>query len=259
VGKGELHGDWPRDNSRLQPIRNGAVLCLHVETGELVACDFTTDSGAWIATERGDFALVGQAISRYGEPNGQYVIGAKIDDDGTVPGVDPRALSGTRSPEIDDDTRQDLRAFGFTGRVSVAAGEELVACYIVETLGSAKNATGVQLQHFCTLPVWTGSSPHPDGAQQVDTGPGPTYAYIGRGAALNDINGREADRNGQYLKPTTPDSCYTHVAWYNGYEVPAAKRPATYGYPTKVSPTSQIVWRVVASMIQIGSPLRGWG
>jgi hypothetical protein len=71
----------------------------------------------------------------------------------------------------------------------------------------------------------------------------------GEGAALNDINGTERDAYSVYRTGWT--AC--HHGWYNGFEVPAAKRPATGGYPAKVSVTSPVLWRTVASNVSIAN------
>jgi hypothetical protein len=232
-------GDWRRGNYRLAPIsRSNTVWCLQADSLELGECSFAAASGTWLDADGGRFALVGQAITRDGEPGGEWVIAAKISDDRTVPGVDPRLFTS-----------------GTSGFVSPGEGCELAGAAVLETGKSSSNATGLPLQHFCRLPVPTNSHPHPDGAQLVGGTCGPIFKYIGAGAALNDVNGREADETGHYY----PGSAYAHVVWNSGYEVPAAKRPATYSWPPLINQNSPIVWRAVQSGALIGSDLIAMG
>jgi hypothetical protein len=98
--------------------------------------------------------------------------------------------------------------------------------------------------------VCTSSNPHPDGAELVGSAAGPTFCYTGMGAALNDINGREADELGTYLIGNQ----FAHVVRSSGFEVPAAKRPATRTLPPSVQAHTPIVWRPVNPHLLIGSP-----
>ena len=88
--------------------------------------------------------------------------------------------------------------------------------------------------------------PHPDGAQLTRSPSPGVYCYIGQGAALNDFNGTERDRNNVYLTGFV----YTHVAWSGGYEVYAAKRPATVNFPAPgfVRTDTPVVWRPVTNV-----------
>jgi hypothetical protein len=68
---------------------------------------------------------------------------------------------------------------------------------------------------------------------------------------LNDVNGFERDNYGIYL----PGSGFCHVVWAGGFEVPAAKRPATTSFPTvRVNTRSPIAWRPVDPRIAIANP-----
>jgi hypothetical protein len=136
--------------------------------------------------------------------------------------------------------------------VGTAAGYELIDGAVREVLSSASNASGQPLQHYCSLPVFTSSNPHPDGAQMIESEGGPPYCYSGRGAAFNDLNGHEADESGTYLRGWR----FVHVVYNGQYETTAAKRPATAGgWPLKYNRSSPIVWRPVSPYLKIGSPL----
>jgi len=226
-----LHGLGLVGNVRLGIINNNSVDCVHADTGVVAQCVFRADSGAWAETPRGTYARAGQAITLDGRPGGDYVTGARVNPDGTVPAL---ALSGHDNA-------------GYT------SSEELSKVPVVEAAGSPANATGMPLQNFATREVCSSDAVHPDGAAQTrtyQTSSGATvYCYTGRGAALNDPNVTERDQNGVYLSGFQ----YSHMIWTNGVEVPAAKRPATCCYPTKVTVTSPIVWRSVATGIAIAN------
>ena len=118
----------------------------------------------------------------------------------------------------------------------------------VECVGPAAAA-------LLSLPVFTSSDPHPDGAELVGSDAGRTFCYTGRGAAFNDINGHEADETGMHPEGTKD----IHVVYTGEDETTAAKRPATMGgWPMKPNPNSPIVWRPVSSM-KIGSPFVATG
>lgn len=230
----KIHGDLTMVNYRLAPVVDGKVRCLHLETLEPFECAFTHASGCMVETERGLYATVGQLISRDGEPGGpyaDYVVAASIGDDLSVPCLDPSLVPG------------------------VPPGCELGGAAVLETGLSPFNATGQPLRHHCRLPVCTSSHPHPDGAELVGGSGGPPFCYSGPGAALNDINGREADERSVYL----PGAAFVHVVWNSGLEVPAAKRPSVRGWPKVVDPNSPIVWRAFASGVKIGSEPRAAG
>jgi len=232
-----LHGAGFVGNVRLGKIENGTVGCLHAETAVVARCVFTPQSGAWAETPTGSYARVGQPVTLAGKPGGDYVTAARINPDGTVPALAPTGHDSA-------------------GQVSVASGEELGGYAVaVETLGSARNAFGRPLENFVTREVCIGDAVHPDGATQTRSypvGDKTAYCYTGRGAALNDPNGRERDQYGVYFWGGNV-AWWEHHAWYNGYEVPAAKRPATSGYPQKVSVTSALLWRALASGVSIAN------
>jgi len=228
-----VYGDWTRVNYRLTPIVRGKVHCVHVETAKVVECAFPRDTGSWAEGAQGEYAAIGQAISRDGEPGGDYIVATRIPR-GSIPCIDLRHVKDV---------------------VGTAEGCELSGGAIQEVLNSAANASGQPLQHFCSLPVWCNSHPHPDGAELIATD-GSAYCYSGRGAALNDINGREADASGNYL----PGSRFVHVIYSGGYLTIGAKRPATAGgWPIKLKRDSPIVWRPLSPYLTVGSPLVATG
>jgi hypothetical protein len=112
---------------------------------------------------------------------------------------------------------------------------------MVETLLAPSNAAGAPLRNFTTTRVCTSSNPHPDGAELVDTPAPGVFCYTGRGAGMNDINGVERDERGNYMTGIEA----SHVVWSGGFEVPAAKRPASGGFPPRWNPNSPVVWRPV--------------
>jgi hypothetical protein len=99
--------------------------------------------------------------------------------------------------------------------------------------------------------------PHPDLASLVrsyassGSGPDDTFCYTGYGAALNDINGAERDWLGQYY----PGEGWCHYIAVNGFEVPAAKRPATRRLPApgRVDTSSYLLWRPVNPNVAIAN------
>lgn len=226
----KLHGKNFFGNSRLAKIDNDTVPCLQMDTAAPARCVFTRTSGSWLDSGEGRFAKVGQAIALDGKPGGDYVVAARINPDGTVPALDPAGHDA----------------------VGTAAGYELAGACVVETILSSTNATGQRLVNYATREVGTSSYPHPDDAQLVRywwTGTAWVYYYTGAGAAMNDLNGTERDEYGNYI----PGAEHCHVAWYNGYEAPAAKRPSTGGYPAKVNVRSPIVWRSVDPRVAIAN------
>ena len=238
IAVAKMNGDWARGNYRLAPISpGGTVWCVNIDTAEPIECVFTAASGAWIdgADDR-RYALVGQAITRDGVPGGECVVAARIDDDGRVPGLHAGFLDDAAGTPV---------------------GCELSGGAVIETMLSPRNAFGRPVQHYCRLPVPTTSLPHPDGAELVGPDEGPVRTFIGIGAALNDINGHEADINRQYLV----GAGFTHVVWSGGFEIPAAKRPAvrTFPAPATIRGDTPIVWRPVANTVMIGSDLGASG
>jgi hypothetical protein len=242
----KVNGDWTSVNNRLAQIVNGKVYCLHADTLEPAECAFSTaGSACWLESERGLFAAVGQAISRDGEPGGEYIVAAKVSDDRTVPCVDPR----------------DLDQLGaFLGGGPPASCELSGYWSVLEPELSASNRTGRPLQHHCHLQVCTSSYPHPDGADLVGSAEGPVFCYSGRGAALNDRNGHEADERMLYIKGLP-----VHVVWGTvggvTLEVIAAKRPGARHFPLPaiVRTDTPIVWRAFVPFVKIGSELSAVG
>jgi hypothetical protein len=227
VAAERLHGKGFLGNARLGEIEGDTVPCVHVDTAEPGRCAFSkrgTRSGSWLEGPDGDFALAGQAISLEGEPGGDYVVAAKLSRVGEVPALEP---SGRDS-------------------AGTATGRLLYGQFYVETFLSATNASGRRLENYATREVCTSSYPHPDGAALTRSPALGVYCYRGRGAALNDVNGTERNELGVYY----PGGWAQHVAWSGGYEVYAAKRPATQSFPAPgiVRADTLIVWRPVSSV-----------
>lgn len=224
-------------NSRLALIEHGKVPCLHTEKITKAKCRFLGDaSGAWLESTQGSFALAGQPISRRGDPDGEYVIASEVNEDLTVPCIEPSGgdMTGT------------------------STGQELAVSCAVEVLLATKNALGYPLENYATREVCTSSFPHPDA-------PGPTFlachggenepqycCYTGRGAALNDPTGRERGPDGAYLIGA---SHYCHVGDVGGYQVYVAKRPATRNFPPprQVVKNSPLAWRPLSPLFGIAN------
>ena len=68
-----------------------------METAELAFCKFGRNSGNWLESAAGEYAVSSQAISLNGKPGGEYVIAARVNPDGSVPGLEPtgRDVAGT--------------------------------------------------------------------------------------------------------------------------------------------------------------------
>jgi hypothetical protein len=224
-----VHGDGFNASSRLALIEDGWVWCLELHSGMPTRCRFLPDSSTWLETNTGAYALVGQAITKDGESGGECIMAARVNSDGTVPGVD--------MPSLND-------AVGLPADVSLGFGQG-----VIEQLLSASNVTGFRLENVATRQVCTGSNPHPDGAELAATPAAGVFCYRGRGAGLNDINGWERDEAGNYR----PAERFIHYLRVADFEAPAGKRPATGGYPPKASPTSQILWRLVDPRVRIAN------
>lgn len=223
-----LHGQGFVGNSRLGRIENDTVTCLHAETLVIARCAFTQSSGSWLESPEGVFARTGQSITLDGDPGGDYVVAAKINEDGTVPALAP------------------------TGRDSAGyyVDQTLAGSCRIEDSLSAHNANGMRLLNFATLTVGTSSVPHPDEVSpvRVESVNGRTVAYYtGSGAALNDIDGTERDAYGFYLSGS--DRC--HHILQNGAVIPAAKRPNVL--LGRVDTRSPIVWRGVLNNVRIAN------
>jgi hypothetical protein len=132
-----IHGDWKGVNYRLAEIVRGKVRCMHVDTGELVECTFSKDSGPGPISARTD-AAVGRAITSDGQPGGEFIVAAKIRHDRSVPCIDLPAPP----------------RHGLTAGAANSAGGSLV-------IGSASVRHAI-LQHYYSCQS-SSSHPHPDG------------------------------------------------------------------------------------------------
>lgn len=242
----DFHGGSFIGNSRLARIEDGHVPCVQMDLATLASCAFSTEagrqSGEWLESPEGEFALVGQAIALDGTPGGEYVVAAQASPQSPAACVD--------SPAMDT-----------AGRV--AEGTELGTTCTVEDLSTSYNAmsTGQNgfwpLINFTNREVCTSTGEHPDFAHLVrsypasGTGPDDTFCYDGPGAALNDSGGIERDGLGVYYSGEE----YCHYIQLSGYEVPAAKRPATYSYPAPggLNTQSPILWRPVSPGFDIAN------
>jgi len=242
------HGKAMLPNTRLAPIENGRVPCLHVEEMTPASCVFSTASGKasgkWLSGPAGDFAQIGQAVSLDGKPGGEYVVAANVGAQGKAYCTEPTGM----------DT---------AGRI--AEGVELgITCTLEDILQeyNALSAFGYgQLVNYTTLQVCSRNdplrSPHPDLALLVRSYPQPgsevddTFCYTGYGAGPNDINGTERDETTSYLAGER----YCHLVVSSGFEVPGAKRPATRSFPVpgSVVTKSFIVWRPVNPNIAVAN------
>lgn len=229
----ETHGKGFEALCRLAFIDHGTVPCLSVNTARPRTCRFTPRSGAWLESTTGAaYALAGQSISPRGVPGGRYVIAS-------------RRSRKEPTPCMQDPNRPRARTSDSAG---TASGSELAGSCTVEVFGSTKNASGLPLANYATRTVCSSTFGSLDQltAEYIGSPQPGVYCYKGQGAGLNDISGRERDRNNVYL--TGSKRC--HVAWSGGYEVFAAKRPATISYPApgRVDAKSPIVWRPVSTV-----------
>jgi hypothetical protein len=97
---------------------------------------------------------------------------------------------------------------------------------------------------------------HPDEAvltrsySSTGSGTDDTFCYTGFSAALNDLNGTERDQYGNYFIGAP----HCHVMNNGGFEVPAAKRPATFSFPVPgINARSLIAWRPVNPHVVIAN------
>jgi hypothetical protein len=230
------HGKGILSNCRIVRIRKGKVPCVSITTFKPRKCSFKRKSGRWLTGKAGrKYALVGDAVSPKGRRGGNYVIAAPIGKKRSSPcGKLPQSKRASSSDAA-----------------GTPAGEELAGACTVEVLSSPYNRSGRPLLNYATREVCTSSYPHPDGAT-LSSNPAPgVYCYKGQGAGLNDINGTERNASDRYLTGTI--SC--HTAWAGGYEIAAAKRPATVNYPApaKVNPKTPLLWRPVAAGVKIAN------
>ena len=246
-----LHGANFIANARLAKIENDTVPCMHADEGTVASCSFSTASGRqtgeWLESPQGNYALVGQSIALDGRPGGEYVIAARVSD------AAPPAC---------------VESAGMDTMGRVAEGTELANICTVEDVLTAYNAMRPR-QGWGWEPMWNFAdrevcssnnpaiNPHPDGATltrsypRSGTGPDDTFCYIGYGAGLNDLNGAERDFLGDYYV----GDGFCHYLQSSGLEVPAAKRPATFSLPVPggVNTKSTIVWRPVNPNVVIAN------
>src|SRR4030095_1410034 len=160
------------------------------------------ESGEWMESPDGNYARLGQAISKDGIPGGDYIVAADVAKTGALC-LEPTGL----------DTAGYL-----------ARGNELaVDCTIEEMLQPSNTQSALHfflfpLINYSTTEVCTSSTPHPDRVPEEDRIDG-AYCYTGYGAALNDINGTERDQQGMYFGGQ--EYCHTVIA--SGYEATGAK------------------------------------
>jgi hypothetical protein len=242
------HGAGPFwDNIQLAKIEDGKVPCAHIEEAKAARCVFSTasgsESGDWVETSQGNYARTGQALSLQGAPGGEYVIGARASEEGTMPCINPAGADAVAAPSA----------------IPLGGG-----C-TPETLLSARNTTGFLLENYATREVCTSSFPHPDdrveGGQAVPTrtdgcshAPPDVYCafcFTGKGAALNDRGGRERDINGVYL----PENRHCHMGVLGNLTFPVAKRPGMKfeNGVLVVDDTTPIVWRPVSPVPNIAN------
>ena len=128
---------------RLARIVNSTVACVGIDDGAKTECAFRRNSGTWVETAEGDFALAGTPISLNGKPGGEYIIASEVGADGAVACVAPtsRDSAGT------------------------LAGQEFAKVCTVEEMLSPFNTSGLRLMNYATREVCTSSYPHPDGAE----------------------------------------------------------------------------------------------
>lgn len=211
-------------NRQLGRVVDGKMPCAHSETAEIAECVFNPDHLDWLESPSGIYVLMGQATSLSGAP-GEFVTAGQLSSEGTLSCIEPAARDTT----------------GGASAVPLAGG-----C-APETLLSARNSTGFPLENFTDLEVCSTDQVHPDAH---DGGPDNTRCFLnpqsgqvnccwtGEGAALNDIGGRERDRNGVYL----PESHHCHMLMLSASHVLlAAKRPPNPG-------AGPIVWRPVSPL-----------
>lgn len=188
-------------------------------------------TGDWLEDRRGRrYAVMGQNLSLDGTRGGNFAIGARVAQNGTVPCVGARG--------------RDTAA--------VPAGIEITGSCTYEILNSETNRTGLAMVNVSTLNVCTSSNPNPDGAvlDHADVTRG-IYCYRGQGAGLNDRFGAERDGLGIYY----PESQRCHLVFSGGIETIAAKRPSTKTFPVpQVIETTRIRWLVVNNAVTIANP-----
>ena len=239
-----LYGEGFIGNSRIARIENGKVPCMNSETGETAECVFATNGVSaglmWVEAVDGEYAKTGQAITPQGEPGGEWIVAARVNPDGTVPCVAP---SGHDTLGV------------------WADGRELAANCVREDVGVSYNAYTMwspsyffRVMNYTDGNVCSLDEEHPDQAaltKTINYCNGTIYCYSFWGAALNDLNGAERDDKGLYF--AEPERC--HIIQNGGFEVPAAKRPATRSFPApgSVNVYSLILWRPVSPNVTIAN------
>jgi hypothetical protein len=229
----QTHGKGFEALCRLAYVDHGTVPCLSINTAKPRTCRFTPRSGAWLESTTGAaYAMAGQAISQRGVPGGNYVIASRRSRKDPPPCMqDPHAPKASAADSA-----------------GTATGTELAGTCTVEVFGSTKNATGLALANYASRTVCSGTHDSFDQltAQFMGSPQPGVWCYKGQGAGLNDQSGTERNANNTYLTGST--RC--HIAWSGGYEVYAAKRPATIAYPApgRVDTKSPIVWRPVSTV-----------
>jgi uncharacterized delta-60 repeat protein len=269
----QFHGEEFHGNSRIARIENGRVACMNSETGELSECLFSTSGASaglmWVEAIDGQYAKTGQAITQQGAPDGEWIVAARVNSDGSVPCVAPPVQSVVEPmsyPSRDVDSRDIDSKGGPNGGMpndtigTVTPGEELISVCPIEDIGQEYNAASgyysmwMPILNHAMLEVCTSSNPHPDDPEltrTISSCNGTVYCYRWRGAALNDINGTERDVFTNYYTGNT--SC--HVLQNGGFEVPAAKRPATRSLPApgSVNVNTPILWRPVNPNVSVAN------
>ncbi len=242
-----VHGGKVLPNARLQAIEGGTVPCVHVEELTVATCRFSTAaegaSGRWVESPEGDFALVGQAISRDGTPGGEWIVAA--------------SRQNGRQARCSEPSGRDTAGL-------LAEGRELAQSCLLEDVLTEFNAasafeSGAQLLNYAGREVCFANPPgtHPDYAEMVrsysrdGSGPDDVFCYTGTGAVLNDINGTERDSMGEYW----PGERYCHFLVVAGHELPGAKRPATLSLPApgRVNDRTIMLWRPVNPNVDIAN------
>jgi hypothetical protein len=236
-------GKLVHNGCRVAPVEHGEVRCVHSAKLTVTSCRFTGRSGSFVTDAAGKrWALVGQSISRKGKRGGKYLTASPIEDENRVPCGD-----------VPDRVLREVHGKDVAGQYS---GVDLGGACSVEKYLAPTNYGDRPLQNVATKPVCTASYPHPEtqfyglAVQEVPVPagmPDGVHCYIGKGAGLNDPNGRERDRNGWYL--TGGIACHQTVVGSGQYAtgVIVAKRPlTTSGANPAVVPGSLLVWRPVS-------------
>jgi uncharacterized delta-60 repeat protein len=264
----QFHGEEFHGNSRIARIENGRVACMNSETGELSECLFSTSGASaglmWVEAIDGQYAKTGQAITQQGAPDGGWIVAARVNSDGSVPCVAPPVQSVVEPmsyPSRDVDSKGGPNG-GMPNDTTgtVTPGEELDNECAIEDIGQEYNAASgyysmwMPILNYATLEVCTSSNPHLDNSEltrTISSCNGTVYCYRWQGAALNDINGTERDVFTNYS--TRNYSC--HMLQNGGFEVPAAKRPATRSLPApgSVNVNTPILWRPVNPNVRVAN------